>query len=288
MVDVAPPASIGSDGVVTGPGAGKAEVAHAKLGVAGVEIQFEIGKHAHLAVAETSFSVADGEKLILLGPSGCGKSTLLKAIGGFIRPSRGEILLDGIPVREPGPDRMLIFQEFGQLFPWKTIEGNIVHALRAVRGCSAGEARDIAARHLEMVGLLPDRHFYPHTISGGMKQRVAIARALAVDPAVLLMDEPFGALDAQTREVLQRELNQLWAKTRKTIVFVTHAIDEAVRLGERIIVLTAGPGRIKAVFANPCAESYLADFEGDPAGAAELRKEIRGLLEQRPARGIGG
>jgi NitT/TauT family transport system ATP-binding protein len=188
-------------------------------------------------------AVADGEFVTIVGPSGCGKSTLLHILGGFVRADAGRIRVHGRDVVAPGPDRGMVFQEFA-LFPWRTVAGNVGWGLE-VQGMSAAEREAIVDRHLELTGLAEFRNHLPGELSGGMKQRVALARVLAFDPEVLLMDEPFGALDAQTRETMQEELTRLWERTGKTIVFVTHDIEEAVYLGDRVVVLTARPARIR-------------------------------------------
>jgi NitT/TauT family transport system ATP-binding protein len=189
------------------------------------------------------FAAREGEFITIIGPSGCGKSTLLHIMGGFIPADAGAIRVYGAEVRGPGPDRGMMFQEFA-LFPWKTVAGNVAWGLEA-RGSARAEIEATVQRYLDMTGLADFRNHYPAELSGGMKQRVALARVLAFDPKVLLMDEPFGALDAQTRETMQEELTRLWERTKKTIVFVTHDIEEAVYLGDRIVVLSARPGRIR-------------------------------------------
>jgi NitT/TauT family transport system ATP-binding protein len=189
------------------------------------------------------FAVREGEFITVIGPSGCGKSTFLHIMGGFIPADRGAIRVYGRDVSGPGPDRGMMFQEFA-LFPWKTVAGNVAWGLET-QGVPRAEIEAVVQRQLEMTGLADFRNHYPAELSGGMKQRVALARVLAFDPKVLLMDEPFGALDAQTREAMQEEVMRLWARTRKTIVFVTHDIEEAVYLGDRVVVLTARPGRIR-------------------------------------------
>jgi NitT/TauT family transport system ATP-binding protein len=189
------------------------------------------------------FAVREGEFITIIGPSGCGKSTFLHMMGGFIAADAGAIRVYGKEVKEPGPDRGMMFQEFA-LFPWKTVAGNVAWGLEA-QSAARSHIDEVVAKYLEMTGLSEFRNHYPAELSGGMKQRVALARVLAFDPKVLLMDEPFGALDAQTRETMQEEVTLLWERTKKTIVFVTHDIDEAVYLGDRIVVLTARPGRIK-------------------------------------------
>ena len=189
------------------------------------------------------FAAREGEFITIIGPSGCGKSTLLHIMGGFIPAEAGRIEVYGREVQGPGPDRGMMFQEFS-LFPWKSVAGNIAWGLE-VQGRSRAAIEETVARYLEMTGLAEFRNHYPAELSGGMKQRAALARVLAFDPKVLLMDEPFGALDAQTRETMQEELTRLWERTGKTIVFVTHDIEEAVYLGDRVVVLTARPGRIR-------------------------------------------
>ena len=189
------------------------------------------------------FAAREGEFITIIGPSGCGKSTFLHIMGGFIAADGGAIRVYGRDVSGPGPDRGMMFQEFA-LFPWKTVAGNVAWGLET-QGVPRAEIGATVQRQLEMTGLADFRNHYPAELSGGMKQRVALARVLAFDPKVHLMDEPFGALDAQTRETMQEEVMRLWARTRKTIVFVTHDIEEAVYLGDRIVVLTARPGRIR-------------------------------------------
>ncbi|MFG1298571.1 ATP-binding cassette domain-containing protein [Xanthobacter sp. V3C-3] len=200
------------------------------------------------AVEDVSFSVAEGERLVLLGPSGCGKSSILKALAGFIRPTAGTVEVRGAPVAGPGPDRVVVFQEFDQLLPWKSVRDNVAFPLRVARRMPAREARERAEAALVKVGLARALDAYPHTLSGGMKQRAAIARALAAEPQVLLMDEPFAALDALTRRTLQEDLLALAEEQRFTLVFVTHAIDEAVLVGTRLHLLAAHPGRTIATF----------------------------------------
>ena len=189
------------------------------------------------------FAAREGEFITVIGPSGCGKSTLLHIMGGFIPADAGAIRVYGAEVKGPGPDRGMMFQEFA-LFPWKTVAGNVAWGLEAL-GHERKAIDETVDAYLNMTGLAEFRNHYPAELSGGMKQRVALARVLAFNPKVLLMDEPFGALDAQTRETMQEEVTRLWERTRKTIVFVTHDIEEAVYLGDRVVVLTARPGRIR-------------------------------------------
>jgi NitT/TauT family transport system ATP-binding protein len=211
-----------------------------------VTLEYRSADRVVTAIDRLSLAVRAGERAVLLGPSGCGKTSLLKAIGGFVAPARGTVRLNGAPIRGPGLDRIMVFQEFDQLLPWRTVEGNVAFPLRAAKRCSAGEAVSRAAHFIELVGLGGFARSYPHQLSGGMKQRVALARALAMEPAVLLMDEPFGALDALTRDTMQDELLRLWDELRFTLLLVTHSIEEALAVGERVAVMTAHPGRIKA------------------------------------------
>ena len=203
------------------------------------------GGKRHLAIADIALDVADGEFVSILGPSGCGKSTLLYIVGGFVPPSAGLVMVGGKPVTGPGPDRGPVFQEFA-LFPWKTVLGNVMYGLQQ-QGVAKAEARERARALIAMVHLEGYENFYPKELSGGMKQRVAIARTLAYRPSILLMDEPFGALDAHTRTRLQNELTEIWERDRKTVLFVTHSVEEAVFLSDRVVVMTRSPGRIKEI-----------------------------------------
>ncbi|RTL54005.1 MAG: ABC transporter ATP-binding protein [Bradyrhizobiaceae bacterium] len=215
----------------------------AEIEVDDVTIAFDTPKGQVVAVDRASFQVRSGEFVCLLGPSGCGKSTLLNAMAGFEKPYAGMVKMTGAEIQGPGPDRGMVFQQ-PFLFPWKNVRSNIMHGPRML-GKTAEEAGEIADELIGMIGLSRFALAYPHTLSGGMQQRVAIARAMANKPEVLLMDEPFGALDAQTRIVMQENLLDLWEKTHTTIVFVTHDIEEAIFLADRILVMSVGPGRIK-------------------------------------------
>jgi NitT/TauT family transport system ATP-binding protein len=229
-----------------------------------------------LALDEVSFSVEAGEFLALVGPSGCGKSTLIDLLGGLSKPSSGRILLDGKAVSGPGLDRGIVFQQYA-LFPWRTALENVEFGLEAKR-LPKKQRREIALSHLELVGLSGFENRLPHELSGGMKQRVAIARSLAYDPEVLLMDEPFAALDAQTREALQDELLRIWEKSRTTILFITHGIDEAVYLGQRVAVMTSRPGRIKRIVdIPPDFRRRQEDVRSTPE-FGELRHQVWTLL----------
>ena len=200
---------------------------------------------AVLALDQISLEVHTREFVALLGPSGCGKSTLLYLIGGFLPVETGAILVDGKKVAAPGPDRGIVFQHFA-LFPWKTVRGNVLYGLER-QGMAKIEREKRAQEFIELVGLQGFEDSYPSQLSGGMKQRAAIARTLAFDPEILLMDEPFGALDAQTRGLMQSELLRIWQRTPKTVIFVTHDVQEAVYLADRVAVMSARPGRIKTI-----------------------------------------
>ena len=228
------------------------------LQVHGVTLRYEAEGGVVTALENASFDVASGDRLVLLGPSGCGKSSLLKSIGGFLPPAAGRITLHGRQVSEPGPDRMMVFQEFDQLLPWKTVLGNVEFPLIASGRAESRAARERAALAIDKVRLTKFAAAYPHTLSGGMKQRVAIARAMAMEPDVLLMDEPFAALDAMTRSVMQDELLRLWSDTHFTLIFVTHSIHEALRIGNRILLLSPHPGRIKEEVASDGKDRMLA------------------------------
>ena len=245
-----------------------------RLSLDRVTLRYETDRGSAVAVDRISFEVAPAERLVLLGPSGCGKSTLLKAIGGFIQPAEGTILAQGRPIAAPGPDRMMVFQEFDQLLPWKTVRGNVMFPMQASRGLDTATAGARADRIIERVGLSGFGQAYPHTLSGGMKQRVAIARALALEPAVLLMDEPFGALDAMTRRRMQDELLGLWEELRFTLVFVTHSIDEAMLVGSRILVLTRAPARLRAT----AEVGGLGEASRQSPEFAEMSRRLRGFF----------
>jgi NitT/TauT family transport system ATP-binding protein len=244
------------------------------LRASGVTLQYKTRDHLVTATWRVSFDVFAGDRFVILGPSGCGKSTILKAVGGFIRPVEGEILLRGKLVTRPGPDRMMVFQEFDQLFPWKTTKENVMFSLKKARRCSRAKAERQALQLLENVGLKPFADVYPHMLSGGMKQRAAIVRALAVQPDVLLMDEPFAALDALTRRRMQDELLQLWDEVGFTVLFVTHSIEEAILIGSRILVLSPHPGRVRAEL----NAHVLGHRDIGSPGFAALSKRIHDML----------
>lgn len=249
------------------------------LAVDKVSIEYKTSERRVRATHQVSFEVHGADRFILLGPSGCGKSTLLKAIAGFIEPTEGRIALDGKPVAGPGPDRIVVFQEFDQLPPWKTLRQNVAFPLLASRKLSRREADERAMHYLDKVGLAAFADAYPHTLSGGMKQRVAIARALAMQPRVLLMDEPFAALDALTRRRMQEELMTLWEDVRFTLLFVTHSIEEALALGSRVLLLSPHPGRVRAELN---AHAFGLHSQGS-AGFQSAAKRIHDLLFEPPA-----
>ena len=241
-----------------------------------------------LALDDINLSVRAGEFVCIVGPSGCGKSTLLHLIAGLQQPTSGQILADGFPIQGPGTDRILIFQEHG-LFPWLTVSQNVEFGLK-MQDVPKAERKEKVQHYLRLVHLGKFEHSYIHQLSGGMRQRVAIARALATQPDVLLMDEPFAALDAQTRDLLHDELERIWRDTGCTILFVTHNVREAVRLGDRVVLLTFRPGRVKSVF--PVDLPRPRSLEDPEVALAarevldELREEINRSLEAEYAAGI--
>jgi NitT/TauT family transport system ATP-binding protein len=234
------------------------------------------------ATHEVSFDVFEGDRFVLLGPSGCGKSTLLKAVGGFVQPASGGLLLRGRRIVKPGPDRIVVFQEFDQLPPWKTVKQNVMFPLLA-GGTKRKDAELRALHWLDKVGLARFADAYPHTLSGGMKARVAIARALAMQPDILLMDEPFAALDALTRRRMQEELQALWEEAGFTMLFVTHSIEEALVVGNRILLLSPHPGRVRAEINShqfDLASSGSPEFQ---AAAQRIHKLLFGEAEAQTA-----
>ncbi len=216
-----------------------------KLQIRSVTKEFDTRKGILRALDHVNFNIYENEFITVVGPSGCGKSTLLNIIAGLDTPTEGQVLLDGMPIVAPGPDRGVVFQQYA-LFPWLTVEKNVEFGLK-LQGKSPQEAQEIAHKYIKMVELEDFAKSYPKELSGGMKQRVAIARAYAVNPKVLLMDEPFGALDAQTRAQLQQELLQTWETEQKTCFFITHDVEEALLLGQKCVVMSARPGRVKSV-----------------------------------------
>jgi len=247
---------------VTGP---KLEVSHLSKGF------LRASSGAMPVLDDLSLAVADLEFVAIVGPSGCGKSTLLRIVDGLIPPDSGTIRLNGALVNGPGHGRGMVFQSF-DLFPWRTAIGNVEFGLE-MKNLPRAERRARARRWIELVGLQGFENSYPHQLSGGMQQRVGIARALAIEPEVLLMDEPFGALDVQTRDLLQDELLAIWQRERKTVLFVTHSIEEAIYLADRVLISTPRPARIERVLDIPFDRPRREDMKSDPA-FVELRREI--------------
>lgn len=260
-------------------------VAAVKLSVREVTVTFRGRRGSEVtALDRLSLDVAEREIVSIVGPSGCGKSTLLRLVAGLVRPTAGEIWLDGRRVTGPGVDRGMVFQSY-TLFPWLTVEGNVEFGPR-IRGLPDAYCREVAQRYIQMVGLAGFERAYPKELSGGMMQRVAIARALANDPELLLMDEPFGALDAQTRAFMQELLLDLWQKTAKTILFVTHDLDEALFLGDRVYVMTARPGRIREELRLRLPRPRTWEVTTSEEFAA-VKRRVLGIIREEAARAMG-
>jgi NitT/TauT family transport system ATP-binding protein len=249
-----------------------------KLAVEGVSKAYRSDGKTLAVLDNVSLVVPALEFLVLLGPSGCGKSTLLRIIDGIDAPDTGRVVLDGKDVTgTTGNGRGMVFQSF-ELFAWRTVLSNVAFGLE-VAGMGKAERLKTARQYIDMVGLTAFQNAYPHQLSGGMQQRVGIARALAINPSILLMDEPYGALDVQTRDLLQDELLNIWEKQRKTVIFVTHSIEEALYLADRIVVISPRPGRIQQVIDVPFARPRNAEIKSDPA-FLELRREIWQMLKR--------
>ena len=234
------------------------------------------------ALDDVTLRIAEGEFVCLVGPSGCGKSTLLNLIAGLDRPDGGIVQADGQPISGPGPHRLMMFQE-AALFPWLTVLGNVLFGLKLVKGLSASERREKAEYFLELVGLKRFMHSNVHELSGGMRQRVALARSLAPNPSVLLMDEPFGALDALTREQLYGDIQRIWSQHRKTIVFVTHNVREAVCLGDRVILFSPNPGRIREEFSIPLPRPRDINSVDLARYSTEITRVLKGYVQNEVA-----
>jgi NitT/TauT family transport system ATP-binding protein len=261
-------------------------VASDGLDIRGVAMRYGEGPGAVSALESIDLSIARQEFVTIVGPSGCGKSTLLYLVGGFLAPSAGRILLNGAPITGPGPDRGIVFQRYS-LFPWRTVAGNIGYGLEE-KGIPRAERDRIVAEHIRLVHLEGFADRYPRELSGGMQQRVAIAQTLACQPEILLMDEPFGALDAQTRRILQDELRRIWRRDTKTVLFVTHDVEEAVALGTRIVVMAARPGRIKEVLTREFEVGEGDEYEADPAFVALKLRVWRSVKEEVEAARAAG
>jgi len=234
------------------------------------------------ALDDVTLHIDEGEFVCLVGSSGCGKSTLLNIIAGLERPDRGVLQADGQAIAGPGPHRLVMFQE-ASLFPWLTVLGNVLFGLKLINGVSAAERREKAEYFLELVGLKKFMHSNVHELSGGMKQRVALARALAPNPSVLLMDEPFGALDALTREQLYGDIQRIWSQHRKTIVFVTHNVREALCLGDRVILFSPNPGRIREEFAIPLTRPRDINSVDLARYSTEITRVLKGYVQTEVA-----
>src|SRR6202163_4604714 len=239
---------------------------------------FEREDREVLAVSDVSLAVEDGEFLAIVGPSGCGKTTLLNIVAGLLPYEEGTVSIDGKRVQGPGVDRAVVFQH-SALLPWRTIAGNIRYGMEMQRRFDEATMRERADHFLKLVGLSGFERHFPNELSGGMQQRVNLARALAADPKVLLMDEPFAALDAQTREFMQAELLKIWTKAKKTVVFITHQINEAIYLADRVVVMSARPGRVKDVFAVPFGRPRNLSLKREPR-FLELEDSVWKLIEE--------
>jgi NitT/TauT family transport system ATP-binding protein len=235
-----------------------------------------------LALSDVSFSVEDGEFMAIVGPSGCGKTSMLNIIAGLLPYEEGDVLIDGKRVNGPGIDRAVVFQH-ASLLPWRTIGGNVRYGMELQKRFDEATMRDRAEHFIKLVGLSGFERHYPSELSGGMQQRVNLARALAADPVVLLMDEPFAALDAQTREFMQAELLKIWSKAKKTVVFITHQINEAIYLADRVVVMSARPGRVKDVFKVPFERPRNLSLKRDPR-FLELEDSVWKLIEEESDR----
>jgi NitT/TauT family transport system ATP-binding protein len=239
------------------------------------------GSTEYQALRTINLSILPGEFFCLLGPSGCGKSTILRMIAGFLPPTSGKIFLRGKPITGPGADRAVVFQSEGALFNWLTVEENVSFGPR-MQHIAADQYRRLVAENIRLVGLEGFEHYHPHQLSGGMRQRVQIARVLANDPSILLMDEPFGALDAQTRDIMQQELSRIWISRRKTVLFITHDIDEALLLADRIAIMTAGPGATIKSLLNirlPRPRDLNEEF-------LKLRREVKAIIGEEVIRAM--
>ncbi|HEY8284248.1 MAG TPA: ABC transporter ATP-binding protein [Chloroflexota bacterium] len=254
-----------------------------KLCASGVRKTFGGGKSAVVAVEDVTMAVAENEFISIVGTSGCGKSTFLNMVAGLIEPSGGTLTIDGRPITGPGLDRGMVFQSY-TLFPWQTVLRNVVFGL-SKKGFARKERLEIAHRHIAMVGLTGFENAYPSQLSGGMQQRVAIARALAYNPSILLMDEPFGALDAQTRGLMQELLLRVWEEHRVTVLFITHDVDEAIFLSDRIYVMTARPGRMKAEIPVTLPRPRHYDVQTSPPFIA-LKRQVMDLIREESMRSI--
>jgi NitT/TauT family transport system ATP-binding protein len=266
-------------------GAGVLENAASSLKLHATDVAMEYVRRRDggrlVAIEDLTLAIPEGEFVSIVGPSGCGKSTFLKMVAGIIRPTRGRILVDGQEVLRPSPERAMVFQE-ASLFPWYTVSQNVAYGL-VCQGIGGREARNRVSSLIAMVGLEGFERQYPYELSGGMQQRVNLARALAVDPGLLLMDEPFASLDAQTREIMQAELLNIWAQTKKTVLFITHQISEAVYLSDRVIIMSARPGRLLADITIDLPRPRSLGIKSDPRFVrydTEIWRQLEGEVRQ--------
>ena len=267
------------------PEAASPTVGRGRIDVRDFQLRYETLEGSVEAVSEVSLHVEPGEFVSIVGPSGCGKSTLLNALAGFLTPSGGTVLVDDEPISGPSADRGMIFQQYS-LFPWKTVRQNVEFGLK-MKGMSKTERERAARTLLGLAGLLPFENHYPDRLSGGMKQRVGIVRALATGPRILLLDEPFGALDAQTRLIMQQILTNMWQRLKISVLFVTHDIDEAIFLSDRIYVMTARPGRVKAEIVVPLERPRQAAVTMSSEFLA-LRRGLMALIREESLKAMGG
>jgi NitT/TauT family transport system ATP-binding protein len=249
-----------------------------------LSMSFGQGANQVVAVNGVNLTVAPGEFVSIIGPSGCGKSTLLNVVAGFTPPTEGQALLDGVPITGPGPERGVVFQQYS-LFPWMSVRKNVEFGLK-MQGVAANKRETTARTLLGLAGLLAFENHYPDQLSGGMKQRVGLVRALATSPQVMLMDEPFGALDAQTRVVMQQILTNMWQKFRLSVLFITHDIEEAIFLSDRVFVMTARPGRIKAELPIPLPRPRTAEMMSSVEFIQILHK-LRNLIREESLAAMG-
>ena len=250
-----------------------------------VSVRFGRNGHSTEAVSGISLEVTPGDFVTVIGPSGCGKSTLLNIVAGFMKPTEGQALLDGAPISGPGADRGVVFQQYS-LFPWMTVRKNVEFGLK-MQGLGQHQRETAARSLLGMTGLLPFENHYPEQLSGGMKQRVGIVRALATSPQVMLMDEPFGALDSQTRTVMQEILTNMWQQLQLSVLFITHDIEEAIFLSEKVYVMTARPGRIKAEIPIPLPRPRTPEMMASPTFHALVR-QVKALIRDESLAAMGG
>ena len=255
-----------------------------KLEIRGLTKRYDVERERRhvVALSDVSLTVADGEFMAIVGPSGCGKTSLLNIVAGLMRHDGGDVIIDGRKVTAPGVDRAVVFQQ-ASLLPWRTVAGNVRYGMEMQKRVDAGVMRARTEHFITLVGLSGFERHFPSELSGGMQQRVNLARALAADPVVLLMDEPFAALDAQTREYMQAELLKIWSEARKTVLFITHQINEAIYLADRVAVMSARPGRVKGIIQIPFERPRPLAVKRDPK-FLEIEETIWQMVEEAPER----